>query len=325
VKRFVTTEATRLDAVLAAMGLDRARAVAALVDGRVFVERKRARDFETPVPSRTEVVVHDARPDVALPDPFILLHRDALLAVDKPAGIPTIPDLEGARGSLLDLAARAAHESAEDLHPTSRLDRDVSGIVTFTLDEVARRRVQQARARGQYRRLYLAVACGALPRDRDVWRWSVSKHPDPRRRVSEPPMQFGPSPSEIDARPATSRVVVLRRHDAYLLLALAPETGRTHQLRIHAARAGAPLLGDLSYGGARRLTTSTGAVRAIDRIALHCAAVDLQLGREKISLRSPVPRALLALMTEVGLGRSDGKDEAGLVDEAIRCDPWRTT
>ena len=318
-KRFVTTEATRLDAVLGAMGLGRAEGLAALLDGRVFVERTRARSADMPLPARIEVVVHDARPDVALPDPFVLLHRDAILAVDKPAGIATIPDLEGARGSLLDLAARAVHEDPADLHPTSRLDRDVSGIVTFTLDDVARRRVQQARARGQYRRLYLAVACGSLPGDRDVWHWSVSKHPDPRKRVSEPPGS--------DARPAKSRVVVMRKHDDFLLLALAPETGRTHQLRIHAARAGAPLLGDVSYGGTRRLTTSTGAVRALDRIALHCAAVDLQLGREKISIRSPVPRSLLALMTDVGLlttslGAGDGKD---LVEEAIRCDPWRST
>jgi len=189
--------------------------------------------------------------------------------------------------------------------------------VTFTLDDVARRRVQQARARGQYRRLYVAIASGTLPRESDVWRWSVSKHPDPRKLVSEPPGS--------DARPATSRAVVMRKNEEFLLLALAPETGRTHQLRIHAARAGAPLLGDVSYGGTRRLTTSTGAVRALDRIALHCAAVDIQLGREKISLRSPVPRALLALLAEVGLGRGDGREESDLVDEALRCDPWRTT
>lgn len=313
-KRFVTTQPMRLDAVLEGMGLDRAQSVAALIEGRVFVDRTRARAVETQVPARIEVLVHDARAEVTLPDPFVLLHRDAVLAVDKPAGIPTIPDLEGARGSLLDLAARAVHEDPDLLHPTSRLDRDVSGIVTFTLDGVARRRVMQARARGHYRRLYLAIGQGALTHDRSVWHWSVSKHPDPRRRVSEPPAS--------DTRPALSRAVVLRRHEDFVLLALAPETGRTHQLRIHAARAGVPLLGDASYGGSRRLTTSTGAVRALDRIALHCAAVDLQLGREKISLRSPVPRALAAMLAEVGLARDDGKD---LVDEAIRCDPWRTT
>jgi 23S rRNA pseudouridine955/2504/2580 synthase/23S rRNA pseudouridine1911/1915/1917 synthase len=157
-----------------------------------------------------------------------------------------------------------------------------------------------------------------LPRDRDVWRWSVSRHPDPRkRRVSEPPAS--------DARPALSRAVVMRRAGEFLLLALAPETGRTHQLRIHAARAGAPLLGDTAYGGTRRLTTSTGAVRALDRIALHCAAVDLQLGREKISLRSPVPRALLALLADVGLARDGATPATDLIEEAIRCDPWHTT
>jgi len=315
VKRFVTTDATRLDVVLAAMGLDRTQAISALIDGRVFVERTRARAIDSPIPPRTEVVVHDPRAEPALPVPFVLLHRDALLAVDKPAGIPTIPDLEGARGSLLDLAARAVHENPADLHPTSRLDRDVSGVVTFTLDDVARRRVQQARVRGTYRRLYLALGSGNLDRDRDVWDWAISRDPDPRkRRASDPPTS--------DSKPAVSRAVVLRRSPGHVLLALAPETGRTHQLRIHAARAGVPLLGDVAYGGSRRLTASNGAVQSLDRIALHCAAVDIDLGREKISLRSPVPPSFAALLAALDLSRDDGMD---LTEEAIRCDPWRSS
>lgn len=315
-KRFVTTEATRLESVLAAMGLVRNAARDALGDGRVFVARKRASAIDQPIAARVEVVVHDTRATVALPDPFVLLHRDAMLAVDKPAGIPTIADLEGGRGSLLDLAARAVHEDPDLLHPTSRLDREVSGIVTFTLDDVARRRVQDARARGNYRRLYLAIASGDLPRDRDVWRWAIARDRDPRKRCAV-------DVASTDAKPATSRVVVMRRAPPHLLLALAPETGRTHQLRVHAARAGAPLLGDVAYGGSRRLATSGGAVRAIDRIALHCAAVDILLaGREKISLRSPVPPALAALLVDLGLAAGGGMDP---IEEALRCDPWATS
>lgn len=320
-KRYVTTKAIRLDAVLAEMNLDGAAARTAIREGRVFVARKRATSMSESIEPNVAVYLHDPRPSVPLPTPFVLLHRDAMLAVDKPAGIPTIPDLEGSRGSLVDVAARTVHENPDDLHPTSRLDREVSGIVTFTLDDVARRRVSAARARGAYRRLYVAISAGDLPSDRLVWRSPIAPDPrDPRKRRA---LDVGASPTDAkttDAKEATSRVVVVRRAGVFRLLALAPETGRTHQLRVHASHAGAPLLGDVLYGGERRLVTTAGAVRMIDRIALHCAAVDIELaGQEKISLRSPVPPSLVALADHLGLAPGDGMT---LVEEALRCDPW---
>jgi len=66
---------------------------------------------------------------------------------------------------------------------------------------------------------------------------------------------------------------VVGREGAFVALVVFPQTGRTHQIRVHAAHAGAPLLGDASYGGKRRLTTPRGSVIALERILLHAHEV----------------------------------------------------
>ena len=87
------------------------------------------------------------------------------------------------------------------------------------------------------------------------------------------------------------------------LVAVAPETGRTHQIRVHLSAAGAPLLGDRAYGGISRLTTKTGKVIAVSRVALHCARVAISLPRCIITATSPVPPELAALAASLGLSR----------------------
>jgi len=98
-----------------------------------------------------------------------------------------------------------------------------------------------------------------------------------------------------------------------VLLALTPVTGRTHQLRVHAARAGSPLLGDPRYGGARRVTRGDGVVVAAARTMLHCAEVTLDLdgGGAPLRLRSPAPPDLARVWADLGgnAGQLDGSAE----------------
>lgn len=324
-KRWVASAATTLGEVLVQIGLDEITARQALTDGRIFVGRMRARSFDDRVAISDEVLVHEARAQVTLPDPFVLLRARGVVAVDKPSGMPTVPDLEGVSGTLIEATARAISRPIDTLHATSRLDRDVSGVVTFAEDERARARLADARARDAYRRLYLAIGTGDLARDRDRWTWGVARDRDPMRRKAV---------DDDSGKASSSRVAVMRRGRVgathYVLLALAPETGRTHQLRVHAARAGVPLLGDALYGGGRRLTTSNGAVRSVARIALHCLAVDVDLEADleanrgahrgddwKIRVRSPVPPELVALAKGAGLCQ----DTDDLLEEALRCSP----
>lgn len=285
--RFVAPAATTIADVLARVG----ESNEAIVDGRVFLGRKRVERADWKVPAGAEVLVHPPRADVQLPDPFVLHHGKGVLAVDKPAGIPTVPDVRGARGSLLDYATRiAGHEP----HPTSRLDRGVSGVVTFALDDRAQQTLAAAREAGHYHRRYVAIACGELP-DTARWTWSIDRARDPRlRRVSD------------TGKPSATRMRVVSRSSVgrarFALLAVAPETGRTHQIRVHASAAGAPLVGDRDYGGPTRLTTASGKVLPFGRIALHCARVDISHENCIVRVASPVSRELVELAHALGLG-----------------------
>jgi 23S rRNA-/tRNA-specific pseudouridylate synthase len=286
-KRFVAPTDAILGDILGTIGED-ARAIA---EGRAFVGRRRATKVDERVRRGEEVLVHPRRAEVELPEPFVLHHGDGVVAVDKPAGIPTIPDVRGAQGTLVDLAARAIGASAGDLHPTSRLDREVSGVVVFALDKAAREAIAAARAEGKYDRRYLALARGALP-DRARFTWSIARAKDPKlRRAAD------------EGEPAATRIVVVERAGEHALVAVAPESGRTHQIRVHLSAAGAPLLGDRAYGGISRLTTATGKVVNIGRVALHCARVSISLPRCIITVSSPVPPELLSIGAAVGLGR----------------------
>lgn len=304
-QRRVVRAATTVGEVLATLGVPDT----ALAEGRVFVGPRRATAPTDAVSSGAELVVHDPAPVVVLPAPFVLHEGGGLLVVDKPAGIPTIPDLAGSAHSLLHQAARAVGLDPARLHPTSRLDRDVSGVVTFALDRTAATALATAREEGRYDRLYVALAqanegVSVVPDASMRWSWALVPDRAPRafRALREGERGKG-------AVSATSRARVAASRGRVHALALAPETGRTHQLRVHAATAGLPLIGDKLYGGPVRVVSASGAVRAPGRIALHCARVDIALPSGHVSAASPLPAALVALSTFAGVE----------LEEALRC------
>ncbi len=235
----------------------------ALREGRVFVALRRARREDEPVREGDVVEVAGPRPARAEPVRVLAQTRD-LVAVEKPAGVPTIADHAGSAHALVALAARVLHIPESALHPTSRLDRDVSGVVVFARTQAAAQRLVRARAEGAYERRYVAITARAPSVGGGVWDAPIGRTKDPRLRAV----------GGREAVLATTRYAVCARTpgDA-VLLGLAPLTGRTHQIRVHAAHAGAPIVGDRAYGGPARLTLPSGRVLEPRRIALHAARV----------------------------------------------------
>ncbi len=258
----------------------------AIAEGRVFVDRKRVQDANLIVRADSEVTLSPpARTQVE--DVPVLAREGELLALAKPAGIPTIPDHGGASHSLLAHAARIAGLPEARVHPTSRLDREVSGVVVFALSADAAARMKKARDEGAYERRYVALASRAPTPERGSWDAGIGRAKDPRKR-------------QVDGRDATDArtryAVVATAPGGQALLAVAPDTGRTHQIRVHASHAGAPLLGDRTYGGPPRLTLPGGRVLSLDRIALHCARV-VACG---LDVTAPVPSELEATWASLG-------------------------
>lgn len=192
------------------------------------------------------------------PVPLAVVFEDAhVLVLDKPAGMlvhPAHGEQSGtmANGVAYRLAARGQTPAAG---PVTRLDRDTSGLVVFAKHPFAHHALAQAHARGQLRRTYLAVAQGVLAVNEGV----VDA---PIRRV---PGELTRREVHAEGQRAVTRFRVLARTgagcgtpgqcnmrlalpDGATLLEVTLETGRTHQIRVHMAYAGHPLLGDPLYG-----------------------------------------------------------------------------
>ena len=232
-----------------------------------------------------------------------VLHRDAhLLVLEKPTGLPTTGPGPGSGRTLVDVA-RELDPDAPRLHPSSRLDAEVSGIVTFARTPEATQHLLAARRAGRYARAYLGIASGVPQLNQGSWEQAIGIDPrDARKRRAVADDAPG-------ARTACSHYRVLAalaetRADARAaLLWLEPQTGRTHQLRVHAANAGLPLYGDRPYGGPQRLVLGDGSVVTARRVLLHCCRVSLpaiEAGAEPLRLVSEPAADLIAFWRAAG-------------------------
>jgi 23S rRNA-/tRNA-specific pseudouridylate synthase len=243
------------------------------------------------------------RPPVAAAELQILGEYRGLLFVDKPAGLQTEPDAR-TTDTLLSRLATQLHVPAARLHALSRLDTGVSGVVTLGLSPDANRLVQGWREEGRFRRRYLGLASsprgvsdapGTAQACVGAWSESIGRASGSLRSVGG----RNPEPAHTDYARVASVSLPRATPSAVHLLALAPLTGRTHQLRVHCTAHGLPLLGDRAYGGASRFISDNGAVTALDRIALHAAWVELPLSAP-FRIEAPTPRLFLDLWRVFG-------------------------
>ena len=229
-----------------------------------------------------------------MPSPEVIHRDEDLLVVHKPAGLPTTSPSQDA-----DCLVRwvESHLRIFGAHATSRLDSPVSGLVTFALNKAANRRLLEARRAGCYRRLYLGITVHSLHEDQGVWPWPISIDPrNAKLRIA------GPGPGERNAR---TRYAIGARTPHATLLRLMPETGRTHQLRLHAAEAGVPLFGDRAYGADRRVTLPDGSVVTARRVMLHCTRVAFPWRHESLELEVRAPDDMARVWIELGGAADD--------------------
>ncbi|MBI3297374.1 MAG: RluA family pseudouridine synthase [Elusimicrobia bacterium] len=173
----------------------------------------------------------------AVPLEYAVLHEDAdLLAVAKPAGLPTMPAGGFLENTLLALVRRRDPAWA----PMHRLGRGTSGLVVFAREPSVRAGLQEAWRGHEVRKDYLAVAEGAVPEGP----FDVTA-PIGRRRH---PVLGALHAADPGGRPASSTVKLLGRAGGGSLVQVRIATGRPHQIRIHLAWAGHPLAGDPLYG-----------------------------------------------------------------------------
>ena len=166
----------------------------------------------------------------------ILYEDDHILAVDKPAGVLIHPSRSRDTGTLANWVighyGRTGQRSA--FHPLTRLDRDTFGVVLIAKNSHIHALLQQT----ALQKTYHALCFGSFPMDEGIIDAPIDRRPLPSllRYISDA------------GKPSQTRCRVLERFDSHTLVELEPLTGRTHQLRLHCAHVGCPILGDPQYG-----------------------------------------------------------------------------
>jgi 23S rRNA pseudouridine1911/1915/1917 synthase len=228
--------------------------------------------------------------------PFTVVFEDAdLLVVDKPPGVVVHPGAGNPDGTLVNglLLHRPELARLPRAGIVHRLDKDTSGLLLVAATETARTRLVAQLAARDISRRYLAVVEGCLTAGLDIDR-PIGRDPALRTRQRV----------RADGRPALTRVRVLSTFRAHTLIEAQLETGRTHQIRVHLAHVGHPLVGDVRYGARLRLPPGADAatqtvLRGFRRQALHAW---------RLAFRHPVTGTDLAFEAPVP------EDLAGLID-----------
>lgn len=204
-------------------------------------------------------------PDQTLPPEdiplSIVFEDDALVVIDKPAGMIVHPGKGNYRGTLagaLQFHFDHLSDTAGSLRPgiVHRLDRDTSGLLVVAKDNQVHHRLSEQFEQREVEKEYRAIVWGVVDRDSDFIETHVRVNPREREKmmVCEP---------GGNARPAVTFYEVLERFWNFTSLRLLPKTGRTHQLRIHCRHIGHAIVADRLYGGRSELTRNDVAPSAV--------------------------------------------------------------
>ena len=265
-----------------------------VVDGRALARRDRlaggervtlAPDFEP------DESVQPGEPAVPL---RIVFQDPSLFVFDKPPGLVVHPGAGNRSGTLqnalLALDPKLARVPRAGI--VHRLDKDTSGLLVVARTPEAQAALSAALAEREIGREYLALCVGVLTGGGTV------DEPIGRHRTQRIKMAVRP-----DGREAVTHYRIERRFPAHTLLRVQLETGRTHQIRVHLAHLGYPIVGDPVYGGRRRVPAGAppelvAALAGFQRQALHAARLELVHPRsgEPLQFEAPLPADFVALL-----------------------------
>jgi 23S rRNA pseudouridine1911/1915/1917 synthase len=261
--RFAASEeesGARLDVVVARRAaVTRALAQAAIKDGAVTVDGRTVRPSHRLEPGE-DVAGTVAVPELELPgaepiDLTIPYEDGRVLVVSKPAGLVTHPARGHSSGTLVSalLGLGVPLAGTTSIRPgiVHRLDRETSGLLLVAKDDEAQAFLVDALRARRIERRYLALVRGRPPADSGTIEAPIGRHPVKRRQFA---VVGG-------GRPSVTHYLVRAAGERLALLDLKLETGRTHQIRVHLAHLGNPVLGDRVYGGVSDLSRELGLAR----------------------------------------------------------------
>ena len=242
---------------------------------------------------RVSAIAVRARPKPEAIPIEVLYEDDDLLAVNKPAGIVVHPSFRNTTGTLMNGLLARAQSWPPGCSPAllGRLDKLTSGLVLVTKRPAIHAQLQRAMASNRVDKDYFAIVHGKPPLKGTI-NLALDRDPWDRRRVTV---------TDRGGQPSVTKYERLATAAGYSAVRCRLITGRTHQIRVHLAAKGWPIVGDATYGSIRLKPDSTDC--PFPRQALHAWKMSLRHPRttELLSLEAPLPDDMRALARDLGL------------------------
>ncbi|WP_285713474.1 RluA family pseudouridine synthase [Erythrobacter oryzae] len=301
----------RLDKALAeATGLSRARVQGLIEEGRVDVAGKTATSASAKVAADTpfRIILAAAMPAAAQPEdiPLIIAYEDQhLVVVDKPAGMVVHPAVGNITGTLVNALLHHCRGNLSGINGVARpgivhrIDKDTSGLLVIAKSDAAHEGLAAQFAAHTVHRRYIAVCAGHPSPAEGTIDARIGRSDADRKKMTVLPNNSSRGKS------AVTHYKVIRRLEDAAVIECRLETGRTHQVRVHCASIGHPLLGDPAYGRTPKQLRPVLERLGFARQALHAAELGFQhpLTGEMVQFRSNLPQDMAELIDE--LSRSD--------------------
>ncbi len=275
-------------------GWSRGQVQRLIAEGRALVDGRRKRSsYRLKVKERIEVDDRLQTKRGLKPEriPLVVIHEDEhLVVIDKPSGMVVHPGA-GRQTDTLANALLFRFPEIEGLGPEEkpgivhRLDKETSGVILVARTQMAYEELlRQFKAR-EVEKLYIGLVWGKMPQAEGNISWSIGRHTKHGERMSIKTNR---------PRLAETRYRVEKLIGEFSLLEIRPITGRTHQIRVHLAASGHPVVGDSRYG--RKKVTS-----GSSRLFLHARRLTVThpLSGEKVSFQSPLPLDLTQFLEKI--------------------------
>lgn len=228
----------------------------------------------------------------------ILLENDDFVAVNKPSGLLSVPDRKGEEESLKDML-RNKYGKIFTVH---RIDKFTSGIIIFAKTEAAHKLLSQMFEGREVQKFYTGIVQGTPPNKKGTIDAPIAEHP----------AKNGKMITHVKGKASITDYEVVESFRLYSLLRFQIHTGRTHQIRVHMAHIGTPIVCDELYGNAQPLLLSSFKKKfnlskkedeekpLLNRLALHAERLIFNYNNETIELHAPLPKDLRATLSQLG-------------------------
>lgn len=286
----------RLDAFLASSldGLTRSQATRLIESGEVAVDGKPvSKSYKLAGGEDIAVTLPEPEPVEAVPQdiPLDVVYEDAdVIVVNKPSGMVVHPAPGHPDGTLVNAllyhCAGTLSGVGGALRPgiVHRIDRDTSGLIIAAKNDAAHQYLSAQLADHTLARTYECIVVGALREDRGTVDAPIARHPTDRKRMAV----------VAGGREAVTHWEVIARYPGYTHVRCRLETGRTHQIRVHMAYIGHPILGDTVYGAKKEVPGLTGqCLHAVGLRFLHPRT------HEVMELSCPLPEEFTRMLQKI--------------------------